>query len=120
MRPLLLALVLLAPLTAAELDISDRFYNAIRAGDTAAVRQLVQSGVDVNTKDRRGGTPLLYAAAVGTPQIMRLLIDAGADVNARTSFGATPLLWSAANAEKVRLIARKYFNITNVQIISAL
>ena len=91
----------------AELDLSDRFYASVRSGEVGPVQQLLQSGVDVNVRDKRGATPLLYAAAVGTPEVMRILIDAGADVNARTAFGATPLIWSAANIGKVRLLLDK-------------
>lgn len=98
------ALTSIATLPAAELELSDKFYNAIRHGDESVVRHLLKSGADVNVKDKRGATPLHYAAEVGTPDMMRLLLDAGADINARTAFGATPLLWSAVNEPKVRLL----------------
>jgi ankyrin repeat protein len=69
--------------------MSDRFYDAIRADDSRGVEQLLKDGANVNTKDSRGTTPLMYAAAVGSPEMMRPLIAAGADVNARNSFEAT-------------------------------
>ena len=103
----ILALTFIAALPAAELELSDKFYNAIRAGDAGAVRQLLNSGADVNVRDRRGATPLHYAAEVGTPDTMRLLLDAGADIPARTAFGATPLIWSVADGRKVRLLVEK-------------
>jgi len=92
---------------AAEPNVIDQFYRAIRAGDASAVQKLIRNGADANTRDSRGGTPLFYAAEVGTPEIMRLLITAGADVNARTAFGATPLMWSTADISKVRLLVQK-------------
>src|SRR5690348_2174424 len=82
-------------LAAAEKTPGDRFYEAIRANDLAAVRQLLKSGAAVDTRDSRGGTPLHYAAATGTLEMMRELIAAGAAVDARTSFDATPLMWCA-------------------------
>src|SRR4051794_15296624 len=85
---------------AADSNVSDSFYTAIRAGDRDAVRQLLKSGADVNGRDGRGATPLHYAAAVGTPEIMQILVAGGADTNARTAFGATPLLWSTASIAK--------------------
>jgi ankyrin repeat protein len=97
----------LTVLPAAERDLSDRFYEAVRNADVGAVRQLLQSGADVNTKDSRGGTPLAYAAAIGTPETLRVLIAAGADVNARTAFDATPLMWGTANLAKVRMLVEK-------------
>jgi len=89
---------------AAAPDVSDDFYKAIRADDLAAVTKLLQSGADVNGKDNRGDTPLMYAAAVGSENMMRQLIEAGADVNARNSFQATALLWCSSSLPRVRLL----------------
>jgi len=89
---------------AAAPDVSDDFYKAIRADDSAAVTKLLQSGADVNGKDNRGDTPLMYAAAVGSENMMRQLIEAGADVNARNRFQATALLWCSSSLPRVRLL----------------
>jgi len=97
----------LAASLVADPNTSDRFYDAIRRGDSEVVRQLLRSGAAANAKDTRGATPLHYAAACGTPDIMRILIDAGADTNARTDFGATPLLWSTASLAKIKLLVEK-------------
>ena len=45
---------------------SVQFYDAIRNDDFARLEMLVRSGADVNTKDERGETPLMYSAAVGS------------------------------------------------------
>ena len=89
---------------AAAPSVSDDFYKAIRGDDFAAVTKLLQSGADVNVKDDRGATPLMYAAAVGSEAMMRRLIEAGADVNARNSFQATALLWCSNSLPRVRLL----------------
>ena len=76
------------------------FYQAIRNNDSSALRDLIRtSGVD--TRDKRGTTPLMYAAAVGSQDAMKLLVEAGADVN------ATPLMWAAGDIAKVRLLLAK-------------
>jgi len=70
---------------------SDRFYQAIRNNDLTALDSLIKSS-DVNTKDERGSTPLMYAAAFGSLNEMQLLVAAGADVNAKNAFDSTRLL----------------------------
>ena len=50
------------------------------------------AAVDVNARGDYGGTPLLTAAARGTPQNVLTLLDAGADVNARNENGLAHIL----------------------------
>src|SRR5689334_20291969 len=87
----------------AETTVSDRFYDAIRRDDTAAVQALLKAN-DINLKDSRGDTPLMYAAAAGSEAMMRLLLDAGADVNTKNSFEATPLMWAITSLPRVKLL----------------
>jgi ankyrin repeat protein len=98
-------LAVVAPaLWAAESSVNDRFYDAIRADDGPAVEMLLKAGGNVNARDSRGNTPLMYAAAVGSPQMMRRLIAAGADVNARNGFQATAPIWGANDLQKSRVL----------------
>ena len=62
---------------------------AISKGDLAKVQQLVEIGVDVNKKDERGTTPLMYAILFNQPQIAAYLIRNGADYRAEDSNGLT-------------------------------
>lgn len=61
---------------------------------------ILEQGVDVNSRDAYGKTPLHYAAeCFGNPEIVRLLLKSGADVNAREGprkDGATPLYHACA------------------------
>jgi ankyrin repeat protein len=85
---------------------NSRIYDSIRNGDTGGLRKLLtDSGPD--TKDSRGTTPLMYAAALGNPDTMKALIDAGADVNAKNDFDITALMWCATEEAKVRLLLGK-------------
>ena len=60
-------------------------------GYTELVREFLQAGFDVNGRDPRGFTPLMFAG--GDIDSIRLLIEAGADINARDDMnGATPLI----------------------------
>jgi len=50
----------------AQTSVSDRFYQAIRNDNAADLQALVESQ-DVNAKDSRGATPLMYTAALVMP-----------------------------------------------------
>ena len=91
-------------------DAADRCYDAIRNNDLAALRSLIKGG-DVNTKDKRDTTPLMYASAIGASEAMRLLIEAGADVNAKNAFDATALMWCAGDIRKVKMLVSKGANV---------
>ncbi len=108
--PLLLAL---NNLSFADDSASTRFYHAIRGNDLAGLQSLVREGADVNIRDRRGETPLLYAAVVGSPDAMNFLIASGADVNAQNEFGATALIWSATDLAKVKLLVEHGARVNN-------
>jgi FOG: Ankyrin repeat len=99
-------LLSLAPLMdAAAPSLSDQIYAAIRVDDRPGAAKLLSA--DANTRDSRGNTPLMYAAAVGSVDMMRQLIGAGADVNAKNNFDSTALMWCSNDLQKVRLLLDK-------------
>src|ERR1700682_3170799 len=80
------ALLLALSVTAGDL------HQAVRSGDTARVRVLLQEPGAVNAVDTKGGTPLHDAVWAGEREMSVLLIAGGADVNARhAEAGSTPL-----------------------------
>jgi ankyrin repeat protein len=85
-------------------DQSEAFYAAIRANDLARLETILKQGANVNIRDGRGLTPLMYCAVVGSAEVMKFLIDKGADVKATNAFGSTALMWSVTDLEKVRLL----------------
>ena len=89
----------LAAQSSASADRADALSEAARKGDAAAVKKLLDDGVDVNTKFRYGATALSYACDRGHLDVVRLLIDRGADVNVKDTFyKATPLTWAVSPA----------------------
>jgi len=56
----------------------DSIHAAARIGNIEAVQQHLGSGVDVNTKNKLGRTPMLYAIQGGHKEIVKLLIAKGA------------------------------------------
>jgi hypothetical protein len=71
---------------------------AVRKGDVAAVKALLDGGLPVDTRFRYDRTALSFAADRGHADIVTLLLDRGANVNATDTFyKATPLVWAAQN-----------------------
>ncbi|KAI8493682.1 Ankyrin-2 [Branchiostoma belcheri] len=61
-------------------------------GDEDKVKTLLQAGVQVNTENSEGETPLWDAVRGGHPNIVKLLLQAGANPNTVDINGSTPLL----------------------------
>ena len=61
-------------------------------GHTNAVRQLLNQGVPVNSRNGDGLTALVYAISKGNTNMVRLLLERGANVNARTRPGGMTTL----------------------------
>ena len=73
----------------------EALFEAAREGDAAAVKHLLDAGLDVNAKGRYDTTALFFAADKGQLAVVELLLASGADVNARDTFyKATPLFWA--------------------------
>ena len=85
--------------------------DAARAGDTAAVRALLDRGADVDsvTNGRFPWTPLMHAAWKGHLDTCRLLLDRGANPSAEDldSFTAITLAAAEGHWEIVRLLAEE-------------
>ena len=71
-------------------------HDAVKAGDMAQVKQLIEQGADVNEDDPRLGTPLHQAAMGGSREMAELLIAAGADVEVVNYRWGTPLKAAAS------------------------
>ena len=77
---------------------SDEVFKAVRAGDLAKVKTIIEAGTDVNVKDRYGLTPLAVCAQTGQKAIAGYLIKKKADLNlADTFYDVTPLSQSLWN-----------------------
>jgi ankyrin repeat protein len=100
----LLCLLLMGAVLPFVLHADTGVLDAIRRGDTKALKSALASSVDPNTKDDTGATALMYAAAYASAPDVRLLLEAGADVNAANLFGSTTLMWAAGDPAKVRLL----------------
>jgi ankyrin repeat protein len=79
--------------------------DAVRNGDKAALRELIQKKVDVNAADADGSTALHWASYRDDLESADLLIRAGAKVNAATDLGVTAL-WPASENGNLGLVRR--------------
>ena len=81
----------------------------VTAGNTAAVKELLSEGADVNERSSHGMTPLIMAAHKGNLELTKLLVEKGADVNATTRKGVTPLMAAveAGSPEVAELLLSK-------------
>jgi ankyrin repeat protein len=59
------------------------------------IRELIIKGANVNCRDGRDRTPLIYAASKNFTSAIKLLVENGADVNAEDDDGNTALLYIA-------------------------
>ena len=93
--PAVILLTLAVPALAAEPDL--RLVNAVRHGDTEAVRALVREQADVNARQPDGATALHWAAYLDDLEAAELLLGAGARPDAANELGATPLYLACEN-----------------------
>jgi len=94
---LVFAIVLTAVVPAeAGVNVVSTTYEEIQvaayAGRLDDVKQLLSEGVDINSKDKAGWTPLIAAASAGRKDVVSYLLENGADVNAQTKGGDTALI----------------------------
>jgi hypothetical protein len=92
----LLGLLIGQPTTRAQPPQANLIESA-KLGDLAAVSDLLSRRVPVDAVDRRGLTPLMWAATSGNTEIVRVLLASGAAVDRRANDGSTALMFASAN-----------------------
>ncbi|MDR1510901.1 MAG: ankyrin repeat domain-containing protein [Synergistaceae bacterium] len=74
------------------IDATDKLFRPKLTGEE--IRLLVADGANVN-EQKRGFTPLMYAAQSGEAEAVVALLQSGADVNASDAKGRTALMYAA-------------------------
>ena len=77
--------------------------DAVRSGDVAAVRALLDQTADVDARAVDGATALHWAVHEQRLPIVELLLDAGADVTAMNRYGVHPASLAAENGDAATL-----------------
>ena len=81
--------------------------DAVWRGDAGRAAHLLQSGADINSKDRYGQTGLMVAALQGHLELTTLFLERGAEMNHAAKYNLSALMLAVINnhPEIVRLLA---------------
>lgn len=74
---------------------------------------LLETGADVNVKDKKGNTPLMYAAQNNDVDLIERLVRAGAVIDAQNNEGNTAFIKAVGGAERKLLELGANPNIQN-------
>jgi uncharacterized protein len=99
-RPALLVLFVVFAL-GASLVADVTLVDAVKSGDAAAVRALLQAKADGNSAEADGTTALHWAVRRGDLATVDLLLKAGANASTANRYGVTPLSLASANGDAV-------------------
>lgn len=75
----------------------DDFVRAAADGDTGLVEAFLRGGMDRNSQDARGISPLMAGAVAGKPEVVKLLLDENANPNLQDKSGNTALILATEN-----------------------
>jgi hypothetical protein len=81
----ILILFLYATITVGVVD--EHFFQSCRTGDQATVKQYLDSGVSVHSRDGKGNTAIIIASGRGQTEIIKLLLAYGANPEDATALG---------------------------------
>ena len=90
------------------------FRGAAKRGDVEHMRALLDSGSDVNQRDRYHQTALMLAAQAGHLDVVRLLVERGADLDVAAKFSLTALMLAVigGHVEVVRVLVAAGADLT--------
>lgn len=97
---LAVAVIFTKPSLAQKEESFNELAGSIYARNLEKVRELIESGVDVNIRqEMSGSSPLMVACALeGTDDIVSYLLENGAQVKVKDKKGYTPLMWASENS----------------------
>lgn len=99
-------------------DMTEKsIYNAIQRNDVVLIKQLLKEDLNLEQRNSKEETPLMYAVYLERNAIAKILIEGGANVNAQDKVLNSPFLYAGAagNIEIVQLSLKHGadFNVFN-------
>ena len=73
------------------------------------VNELIEKGIDINSKDINGKSAIMFAIENNKIDTINILINNNADINIQDKKGITPIMWASGNGkiEAVKLLLNK-------------
>ena len=71
------------------------FFRCVAKGDLSSVALFVNAGMDIDTPNEQGWTPLMVALFEGREEVALFLIKKGANIHASDRSGYRPIHWAA-------------------------
>lgn len=80
---------------------NEQLFFAVENKNLQQIRVLLNSGVNVNTRDSYGYTPLMTAIENNDIKSCKLLVEYGAEINCKDNDGETPLIKAVLTESKI-------------------
>lgn len=72
----------------------------IPSGNVEGIKEMINYGVDINAKNAKGLTALMFAVAAGKKELLKVLQECGAELDIRMkAHKQTPAHWAARNGK---------------------
>jgi ankyrin repeat protein len=97
-------------------ETSQSLFEALRQGDIAKVREAVNNGADVNSRDTYGNTLLMQTAVFAREADLAFLLAHGADVNAANNQGHTAIMRAMPDLAKVKLLVEHGASVNTASV----
>lgn len=76
--------------------MQERLFEAVVGKEIDIVRELLNSGADINAQDEQGRTAIMIATYANDAEMVKVLIDEGADVDIQDDMLNNPFLYAGA------------------------
>ena len=80
----------------------NQLFGYVHENKIEKVRELLDVGINIDTKNILGKTVLFFASKYGYTEIVKLLLERGANVNIKYFDGLTPLYVSSLSVSAVK------------------